>query len=77
MTKLNKSSSPRQWVGNWLLCPSQWGGVGSPSITMPSAPKAYLCTKWYPDAPSRLATVDMGRKVRAAVPFWGGSWVPI
>ena len=36
--------------------------------------KAYLHTKWHLDPSSRLATIDMGRKVGAAVPcpFGGG-----
>jgi len=35
--------------------------------------QAYLRTKWYPDPSSRLATIDMGRKVgRVKCPFWGG-----
>jgi len=28
-------------------------------------------TKWYPDASSRLATIDMGQKLGVAVPFLG------
>ena len=31
--------------------------------------EVYLCTKWYPDPSSRLATVDMGLKVGNAVPL--------
>jgi len=36
--------------------------------------EAYLRIKWYLDASSRLATIDMDRKLRAVVPyfFWGG-----
>jgi len=37
--------------------------------------KTIYITKWYPDTCSRVATIDMGRKL-GAVPF-GGSWVPI
>ena len=41
--------------------------------------EAYLRTKWYPDVSSRLATIDMGQKVEAAVLLsaGGGSWLPI
>jgi len=39
--------------------------------------EAYLRTKWYLDPSSRLATTDMGRKLGAAVHFFGESWVPI
>jgi len=34
-----------------------------------SMAEAYLRTKWYPDPSSCLATIDMGRKVEAAVPL--------
>ena len=33
--------------------------------------EAYLRTKWYPDPSSRLATIDMGRKVGCCAPFRG------
>jgi len=37
----------------------------------------YVRTKWHLNPSSRLATADMGRKLGAAVPFWGmGSCVP-
>jgi len=39
--------------------------------------EAYLHTKWYPDATSRLATVDMGRKLGGLSPLFGGNWVLI
>jgi len=42
--------------------------------------EAYLHTKWRLDPSSRLATINMGRKLGAVPLFWGflvGSWVPI
>jgi len=51
-------------------------GAGSPSnTTWPGPmPTFFLRTKWHLDPPSRLARIDMGRKVGAAVPrlFWEG-----
>jgi len=38
----------------------------------------YLHAKWHFDPCSRLATIDMDRKLVGSTPFWGrGSWVPI
>jgi len=37
--------------------------------------EAYIRTKWYADPSSSLATIDMGRKVGAAVPLSVGGWV--
>jgi len=39
--------------------------------------EAYLRTKWHLDPCSRSAAIDMGRKLGALPPFWGGAWVPI
>jgi len=39
--------------------------------------EAYLCTKWHLDPSSRLATIDMGQKLGATVPLFGGRWVPM
>jgi len=41
--------------------------------------EAYLRTKWYTDASSHLATINMGRKLGEGglCPFLGGSWLPI
>jgi len=44
---------------------------GSPSNTTWLA-EAYLHTKWYPDTSSCLAKIHMGRKVGAAMSFFGG-----
>jgi len=45
-------------------------GSWSPSNTMWAA-KAHLHTKWHLDPSCRLATIDMGQKVRVVVPhFW-------
>jgi len=35
----------------------------------------YLCTKWHLDPCSRLAAIDMGRKLGALSPSLGGGWV--
>jgi len=45
--------------GGGLLCSFPWG-VGSPSNTISPGAKAYFCTMWYADPPSRLATIAMG-----------------
>ena len=37
---------------------------------------AYLRTKWHLDPSSRLATIDMGRKLGAPLPFRGGELGP-
>jgi len=41
--------------------------------------EAYLLAKFHLDPSSRLAPIDMGRKLeRGSAPFWGGrGWVPI
>jgi len=46
-------------------------GAGSPSNSVAGA-EAYLRTKWHLDPSSRLATIDMGRKLGALLLFWGG-----
>jgi len=53
-----------------------WGGqVGWVSISHNVAwAEAYLHANWHLNPSSRLATIDMGRKLGA---FWDGSWVPI
>jgi len=44
-----------------------------PYLTQCRLAEAYLRTKWqYPDTHSRLATMDMGRKLWAVSPFWAG-----
>jgi len=49
-----------------------------PHVTQCARAKAYLRTKWHLNLSSRLATTDMGRKLRGCSPFFGeGSWVPI
>jgi len=58
----------RTWTKNWGLCPFRGGGARSPSISVTWA-EAYLHIKWYPDASSHLATIDMGRKL-GAVAHW-------
>ena len=38
--------------------------------------EAYLRAKWHLDPSSRLATIDMCRKLEGALPFWGGELGP-
>jgi len=38
--------------------------------------EAYLRTKWHLDPYIRLATTNMGRKLGAVPPFWGGKLGP-
>jgi len=38
------------------------------------AAEAYLPTKWHLDASSRLAIIEMGRKLGAPPPFYGGGF---
>ena len=61
------------------LCPL-FGEVGWVPIEhkVPWA-EAYLHTKWHLDASSRLATIEMVRKLGSGAPppFWQGGWVPI
>ena len=45
------------------------GAAGSPSNNVAWA-EAYARTKWHLDPSSRLATSDMGQKLKA-VPLWG------
>jgi len=56
------------------------GGSGTPSnTTSPGArfTSFYHRTKWYLDPSSRLATIDIGRKLGGAVPFlMGGAESP-
>jgi len=54
---------PQQtWAENWGAVP-RLGGVGSPSNTVTWA-EAYLHTNWHLSPSSRLATTDMGQKLR-------------
>jgi len=48
------------------------GRAESPSNTKNPWAEAYFHTKWHLDASSRLATIEMGRKLgRGFAPFWG------
>jgi len=52
-----------------VLCPFPLGEAGSPQHNVACA-EAYMRTKWYPDPSSRLATIDMCRKVEGVLcPF--------
>jgi len=52
-------------------------GLG-PHLTKVPWAEAYLHAKYHLDPSSRLATVNMGRKLGGSAPFWGGeSGVPI
>ena len=71
-----------------LLWPFPYvGGSWVPTQNNVAWAEAYLLTKWHLDPSSRLATIDMGRKVGGAVPLsggdvglhapFGGTWVSI
>jgi len=65
------------YIGRKLGAIPLLGGELGPHLTQCRLGRAYLHTKWYLDPSSRLATIDMGPKVRGCcAPFWG-SWVPI
>ena len=51
------------------------GAAGFASNTMLPGPRPNLRTKWHLDLSSRLATINMGRKVRA-VPLFRGARSP-
>jgi len=56
-----------------LLWPFPYvGGSWVPTQNNVAWAEAYLLTKWHLDPSSRLATIDMGRKVGGAVPLSGG-----
>jgi len=82
-----------QWAENWggapppfgegelgphlTLRPFWRGGAGSPSNNV-VWDEAYLRTKWHLDVSSRLATIEMGRKLGRGGPLFGeGGWVRI
>jgi len=62
------------WAENWGLCP--FLGELGPNLTQCRLVEAYLRTKWHLVPPSRLATIDMDRKLGASElsrplpPFW-------
>ena len=56
------------------MCPFR-GRELDPHLTQCGLGRAYLLTKWNLDPSSRLATIDMGRKV-AALSLFRGSWSP-
>ena len=61
------------WVENWGLCSHFWGGRLGPYLHNMAWAEAYRRTKWHLDPSSRLATIDMGRKLGAVPPpFWEG-----
>ena len=63
-----------KWAEKWgTVVPLSVGATGSPSNTMSpwAEGEAYLSTNWYHDPRSRLATIDIGRKVVRAVPLSG------
>jgi len=64
--------STRSSVGDDLKIEAvpPFGGPGSPSNSVAWA-KTYLHNKWYPDAFSCLATIDMVQKLGGCSPFWG------
>jgi len=55
-----------------------WGAELGPHLAQVAWAEAYLHTECHLDPCSRLATIDMGRKLGASAPFLGrGCWVPI
>jgi len=65
---------------NWgEAAPPFWEGGWVPAQHKINWAEAYLHTKWHLDASSRLATVEMGRKLERGLRplFWGGRRVPI
>jgi len=56
--------------------PLSVGGSGVPIQHNVAWAKAYLRTKWYPNASSHLATIHIGRKVGATVPLLEGGMGP-
>jgi len=80
---LGRDLSPCQ-VASWSIQPSGhnrhgpktggralFRGLG-PHLTQRRLAEAYLDTKCHLDPSSRLATIDMGRKLGGSAPFWGG-----
>jgi len=65
-------------VGRKLWAVPLLGGELGPHQTKCRLGEVYLGTKWYPDASSRLVTIDMGQKLGAVPPsfFWGGAGSP-
>jgi len=54
---------PQQtWAENWGAVSPFWGGVLGPHLPQ-CGNEAYLHTEWHLDPCSRLATIDMGRKL--------------
>jgi len=52
------------------------GGTWAPSNTMWPGNVANLRTKWHLDPSSRLATIDMGRKMGGCAPLGEGTCTP-
>jgi len=62
---------------NWRAAVPPFWGL-DPHLTQCRLAEAYLRTRWHLGPSSRLATIDMGRKVGELLcPFRGGCWVPI
>jgi len=59
-------------MGRKLVCGSApfWGGVCVPICHKVAWAEVYLRTKWHLDPSSRLATTDIGRKLRVWVPIY-------
>jgi len=55
------------------LCPFLERGAGT---TWPGPRPTSMLSKYHLAPYSRLATIDMGRKLRGSAPFWGGELGP-
>ena len=63
----NRHGPKMRW--EWV-CPFFWGSWVHIQHNVAQA-EAYLHTKWHHDTSSRLATINMGRKLGGSAPCWG------
>jgi len=65
------------WAKNCGAQPSFWEGELGPHLAQCGLDRGPLPCQCHLDLTRRLATIDMGRKLGAPPPFWGGGWVPM
>ena len=65
------------WAKNCGAQPSFWEGELGPHLAQCGLERGPLPCQCHLDLTRRLATIDMGRKLGAPPPFWGGGWVPM